>query len=280
VEPDRLLRVAHRAGWLGGFLVTVAGVVAAIGALQTNGKHTWFVVAISLFGLGILVGMVGFVGTLVVRPVVLSEVHAEALRRSAAISISGLEAGLSSEYAGNYKPREAFHAHFPTVGRGLDLWDELIGARDRHSTELRSRIEYEASGVAMRVTFPDLNIGGNCERITAVIKNSTLARAERGELDERFSLVDHPLDTLQLLKGDDETADEWVARQNRAIDRVEKFGQESQRWSEAEETAVAYLNLRCFENDVLAELLDELRIVQEQALTYTRRCPACRRAAS
>lgn len=273
-----MIRIGRWARLLGLFLVPVGAAAAAIAAAE-SAKAVWLIATFILLAVGVVVWAVGFVIDIVVKPLVLTATHEQALRQSAARMQVLLGDGQRSAYVGEYEPRPSFHAHFPTVGRAADMWDEFLDTRDRAVAEVAHRVKREVQTQFLLWTAPRMTLEGS-DRVENLIIGATLARAERDELDKPFELGEIPLDTLDLSRGEDEADEQWVAHRNRATDGLMRLAQHSQEWPQAVEAASAFGALRSFTESALPVLITELQAVQVQALSPTKKCPACRAAAT
>lgn len=149
------------------------------------------------------------------------------LRESARFLLTSLGGGRECDYGSGHKPREAFHAHYSATSAVLGKWDALLKAYIGCSGSLKERIWDEARQVA---SASEGRWSITLAQIAAYITDSTQSRAKNDELEADFSLGENAPHWAIPLRDDDEAAEDWDARIERNIARIEAFGRASQSW--------------------------------------------------
>jgi hypothetical protein len=263
---------------IGAGLVTLAIVLGSIVALATQGathpNTTWvhITAGIALAG-AVLVG-VGWTGERLTRAGPVTEAHAETLRIVANLLLrSVVGEQRECDYGPGYKPRESFHAHYPTIAPVLDEWDVLLKADAISRGALKERVWDIARDVA-NATEGRWSL--DCAHIAAHITSSTLSRAHKDELDAAFVLEENARSWATPMRDDGESAEDWGARIERSIARVEALGRASQSWPEAKAVAESYRQLESFKRDRRFTLMEALKLAEEDSVTFAKQCPTCR----
>ncbi len=271
--------LCHDAKTVGAALVTLAVALGSIVALATQGATHPNATGVHLTAGIALVGTVlvtiGWTGERLTRAVPVTEAHAETLRDSARFLLTSVVAqGHECDYGTGHKPREAFHAHYPTASTVLDRWDSLLKADIACNGALKERVWNQANEIAQA---SEGRWGLDRAHIAAHVTGSIRNRAHQNELDTNFSLGDNAPQWAVPMRDDDESAEDWAARIERNIARIEAFGRASQDWPEAKAVAESYRCLEGFKRDQRPNLIDTLQLVMEESPTFAKRCPTCRK---
>lgn len=269
--------ICRDARTIGTALVTLAIVLGSIVALASQGathpNATWVRLTAGIALLGAVFVGVGWIGERLTHRDPITEAHAEALRTSARSLLVSLAEGRECDYGIGHKPREAFHAHYPTPSLALDKWDSLLKAYIGHSGSLKERIWDEANEVA---NASEGRWSLDRSHIAVHITNSTQNRAKNEELNADFSLEEPCPHWATPMRDDDESADDWAARIERNIGRIEALGRTSQDWPEAALVAQSYRRLKDFKRDNRLKLIDALKLAEEDSATFEKECPTCK----
>ncbi len=261
---------------MGAAFVTLTVAAAAIGALATQGaKHPsrLLVDGVAIVALlGVVLVVVGWTGEHLTRVATVSEAHADTLRYSARCARDALIMRGQCDYGSGHKPREAFHSHYPTLSGSLDRWDSLLESDWVRQKALKERAEKEARSVALASEGRWSLDGGH---IAAHIFDSTLSRAHKGDLAAAFSLEGGERRLATPGRDDHESQEDWNARVDRNIARVEAMGRASQDWHEAKAAAESHERLEEFERE-RAEAVQQLQLVLEhERPPVAKGCPTC-----
>jgi hypothetical protein len=262
---------------VGAAFVTLALAVAAIGTLSTQGvshpSRLWSEAAAVIALVGVVLVVVGWTGEHLTRTAPVSPLHAEALLGSARRLRDGLVAGSSLiDWGSGYRPRDAFHAHYPVVSSELEEWNALMAASGAAATALSERVDREARDVANRSegrwALPR-NVGSDIFR-------STLTRARSGDLDAEFSIGDHLSWRPNVVRDEGESQEDWVARSDRNRARIEALGRASQGWPEAAAAGETYRRMDAFRQDRLPGVVQRLQLILEHGVPLVADgCPTC-----
>jgi hypothetical protein len=260
---------------VGAALVTLAVAAAAIGALATQGSKPsrLLVEAIAVVALvGVVLVAVGWIGEHVTQIETVPAAHAETLRASAERLRDCLADDRVCDYGIGYRPRDAFRAHYPTSAEALDEWDALLAAEGASAAALHERVQREAHDVAM-ASEGRWALGSD---MPLLVLRSTLARARDDQLDADFSLVERDQMAATPLRDDGESAEDWAARIERNITRVEAFGRASQDWPEAQAVRESHTHLEDFRANRWAGAIRGLQLILEHGQPLVARgCPTC-----
>ena len=265
------------AGTIGAALITLAIVLGSIVALATQGathpNSEWVHITAGIALAGAILVAVGWIGQRMLRTVRVAEAHAETLWASATRLRDCVALGGRCDYGTGYRPREAFHAHFPEVSATLDEWDSLLGSDQACRGALNERMTREANDVG-RESEGRWSLGSNIGPMLAV---STLSRAHNGELDADFALEGRDRLEVSVQRDDGESEGDYKARVDRNIGRVEALGRASQGWSEAKAVADSHQRLEAFKAERKTEVVQQLQLILEQAQPFAAKgCPTCK----
>ncbi len=260
---------------IGAALVTLAVASAAIGALATQGgkPSRLLVEGIAVVALaGVALVATGWIGEHLTQVEVVPVAHAATLRASAEMLRDCLAAERVCNYGPGYRPQDAFRAHYPTTTQTLDEWDGLLIAQSESVNALNERVQTEAHEVAM-ASEGRWGLGSD---MALLVFRSTLARARKDELDAEFSLVDRDQMAATPLRDDGESAEDWAARIERNIARVEAFGRASQDWPEALTVWESHRRLQDFIGDAWLGVVQALQLILEHGHPLVAKgCPTC-----
>jgi hypothetical protein len=288
VPSPRGNRWFHGAKVGGGSVFTAAGVLAGIGALAdigaTKPHQTWLLASLGCFGFAVLLLIVGSIGEELTRSV--TDSHAATLHSTALILIKSLELGNPANYpADGHRPKEAFHAHYPAVGRLLDRWDALLDA---------SQVSRKAARDQVAQTLAALGVAADeyaVAPITSFLENLVEGRLRDGGAAQSVSISWSAF--LSTASGNgfvtawsetwitlplgmpDETADAWTDRAKLAMARVDAALADVQ--NRPLDVAVADIQaVRAFKDEEMPALMDDLkRIVEMDRPPRKRACPTC-----
>jgi hypothetical protein len=271
----------------------VAGVLTGIGALaEVGAKHPdllWIFLPAGFLVASVLFAVVGTIGAHLTRPV--TEAHASTLRGTASLLIESLRRGGACNYDTNgHLPKEAFHAHYPKLGKRLDEWDELRG--NRQAAERHLHDEVRALAGHHGVDSPPYN---SDEIITHVrrwishdLQTGTTPNWGTLEWAGFRSQPDTPgpamgvvtpipnQSWISLPPHEGESDEEWNERARAAHEPVDAFFASAQTLPEFETTAALIERTLAFGDSELPQIIDDLkRVLELETPARKRKCPTC-----
>lgn len=277
-QRGRANAICRDARTIGAALVVAAGLAFSFLAVRlAEGHHlssTWLYAGGYGGGLGLLLGGGGWLGGRLTHRDSVSLGHAETLWASAKWLRDCVVLEGACDYGSGHRPRDAFHAHFPDLSAVLDEWDSLFASDIACRDALKKRAENESRDVAFAT---EGRWSLDSAHIAAHITDSTLGRAHGNELAAAFSLEGHALDLATPTRDDGESADDWGARIERNISRVEALGRASQDWPETAAAAESHRRVEAFKRERKAEVVQRLQLILEHGRPLVaKECPTCK----
>ena len=176
------------------------------------------------------------------------------------------------DWGSGYRPRDAFHAHYPTVSAALDEWAVLMAATGAATAALSERMKREAGDVARR-SEGRWSLGSDFH-VDALRFTLTHARAD--DLDVEFHIDDDVYWRSYVMRDDDESIEDWEARADRNRARVEALGNASLNWPEALEAGQTFRRMEAYRRDRLPDAAQRLQLILEHGVPLMAKgCPTC-----
>jgi hypothetical protein len=261
---------------IGGGLVIAAGLVFSALAVAAGSGHrvgsTWLYAAGIVGGVGLLLGGGGWLTERATHRELVSEAHAETLRRSAEELLTTAGAGEVAAYGFGYKTREAFHAHYKATAASLDESDAALTAGARARSALHKRLGNEAHTVEWSENEGRWKNADWSGRIYTWL----LGGAHDGKWTSISEMISPHERPSVVMREDGESDEDYEARAGRNIARMRALALAAREWPETKAVAETHARVVAFERDQQLTVIEALIHIREQGrIPEAKGCPVC-----